>query len=1641
MKQVILCCVALLMSPQFQAQTIEKIVDSYDAYDSLQVQEKVYVQTDRTLFKPGDNIWFNAVVCNAQNYLSTRSCEIFVELLNPKGEVIQSRILKNIVGCTEGHFFLPSNYVGGIYKLRAYSYWMQNFGNEYYFEKELTLQKVVFPNLLLTLDFEREAYGAASQVVANFEARTKENQALSQKKLTFDVFVAGEKFCSETTITDSEGNALLVFTLPKNLATTDVLLNVILEQDGLPESISRSVPVILNDLDVQLLPEGGNLITGYLNRVAFKVLNEFGKPADIKAELVNNEGQSLLNFESYHQGMGFFDFIPKEGQTYHIKILSPTKIDKTWKLPKSSASKVGIYLKEKNKDNLTLDIYSPINQILNIIVQQQGKLVLSQAVVTQIGTNVINLSIQDLPMGIVQITVFDAKKEPCSERLAFINKHRQLEVGIATDKRSYLPREEVEMKLSVKDETGKPLVGHFALAVVDDKQHVFADDKQDNILSYLLMSSDLKGEVYEPNFYFNLEEPKAKKALDLVMLTHGWRRYEWDEILSDTIYNWADSIQFEIDFDEISGYLKINGQLYSEKRVFLSDKKPEYTIKKSLMSIKTDKNGFFKFKRKGLQFPVFVTICHQGFRKVIKVNNYSKSGLKLLKKKEQNQYLNSGSSTAQRKQFIRNTTFGNGLNRAVLKGKIIDVDNEEGLSFANVVLEQSGTSIQVKAIQTDFDGNYVFDSIGTGVYDLLISYVGFPTVKIEEFSFEDGKTIIFDVEMEEARNTFYEGTSQPSEEFILVDTRKQQFNPIFTKDLSLDLSNIKNLSTRNITSIVATTAGINQVDEGGAIEINGSRSSSNLILIDGIPQIGNIPIALLDIDEVEIITSGVPAEFENNNRSVEIIMRGYRIPLVDPSNTSGGQTLTANDINPGANWGGSSSSSFNNRSRSYNSSYDKVEMRQVGVRNNFSVMKAFYVPKYHPIKKIEKRTDFRKTIYWDSNITTDENGEAVLRFCNSDEVTTFRAIVEGIGAEGRLARGEHTYSVQMPFSITAKVPAVLSFWDTLVMPVVLKNTTKKALKGRLNIEIPSALELFQTYPEAITIPANDIRVVYLYCKVKSKKGTYSINIDFEGDGFKDEVEEKIEIASKGFPVTFSMSGQNLEQVDTFIIDNPYKGSIEAEINVYPTILDGLMDGLKGMLKWPTGCFEQVSSSNYPNILALKLMKQTGQLNPGIQKKAFEYLQDGYNKLVAYEIKGGGFEWYGKSPAHEGLTAYGLVQFKDMKEVYDGVSSEMIERTKTFLLNRRDGKGGFKQNVGKYGFRGNKPALFNAYITWALSEVKTQDIDKEIEMMTQEAIKSEDLYRLSLAALTHFNVGNTVQGEKLLVTIKLIVTKVGIEKVSAESTLTYSSGNALNIETLSFVALAMMKSSEVDSLFLLDIIKHVLSLRKYGRFGSTQSTVMAFQALSEYQRIAEETRGDASFVIRINGELVEELVYKKTDKRKLRTSGLAKYLLEGQNIVSIKFKGVEEALSYSFDAQWTSSNSSNDTACSVRLESSLDKIRTNVGENIRMKITLENLEPKSLPSTMALVGIPAGLTVQAWQLKELQEKQVFDFYELRDNYVIFYYNEMNKKETKAFSLDLKTEVPGVYSAPPNVAYLYYNDEYKSWSKGAKVTIEQ
>jgi len=374
---------------------------------------------------------------------------------------------------------------------------------------------------------ERASYTAGSKGGAYYELRALDGQAIPNQQLVSTLKIAGELYAIDTLYTNEEGKAFIPFELPQQLTKPDALLLVQTRYDGRTESIARSVPIVLDKIALQFMPEGGDIVVGMKNNIAFRAIDERGKPAEVRGRLYNAANELLTDFSTYHDGMGSFELAVAEEDDYYVLLDEPVNNQDTFYLPKVSGKQIGMRLLEQNDNQLTWSIYTQKTQTLVLLGMSNSQQMYQEVIQAKAGYTTVEIPTQDFPIGIAQFTIMDTKNRPYAERLVFMNKDRQINLTLNYDKEEYQPREQVTLDIEAKDTEGNPVEGSFSLAVVDDNLHTYANDHQDNILSGLLLSSELMGDIHKPDFYYDPEEEKADTALDYVMLTHAWLRFTW----------------------------------------------------------------------------------------------------------------------------------------------------------------------------------------------------------------------------------------------------------------------------------------------------------------------------------------------------------------------------------------------------------------------------------------------------------------------------------------------------------------------------------------------------------------------------------------------------------------------------------------------------------------------------------------------------------------------------------------------------------------------------------------------------------------------------------------------------------------------------------------------------------------------------------------------------------------------------------------------------------------------------------------------------------------------------------------------------------------------------------------------------------
>lgn len=491
---------------------LNKLQNHYEWYP----QQKAYLHTDKSLYNVDERIWYKAYIVDATSHQPDKmSSNLYVDLINPSGIVVQNRLLKLSEGTARGDFSLQDTVPEGRYKLRAYTNWMRNAGNDFLFSKDIYVRNPYFTT-----------YATKNEV-----RRIKKSHRKTTRK--------SDRF------------------------------------------------------DITFHPEGGSLLSGVENIVGYKSIDGLGKGANFQGNLVDKKGNIILNIQSEHLGMGSFRFTPETGEKYYVNAVFPNGKESKFDLPKPVDMGVNLQLEHISGDSIKVYLNTnlepgnyPPNTNYHLLAHTRGSARFTAELDLAEKTQV-SVTKDQFPNGIAHFTLFNSSANPVSERLIFIHNKPVLNIDVLNNASAAGKREKMKSTIIVSDEEGDPVNGSFSLAVVKNSR--LTGNK--SILSEMLLSSDLKGHIENPEYYFNNYNELKAIHLDNLMLTQGWRRFEWSLVQLNN--------KMPVEYQVEEG-IEINGKITREFfGLPLSDIRVTLTILNQFNDVFTTRSGskgHFSFK-------------------------------------------------------------------------------------------------------------------------------------------------------------------------------------------------------------------------------------------------------------------------------------------------------------------------------------------------------------------------------------------------------------------------------------------------------------------------------------------------------------------------------------------------------------------------------------------------------------------------------------------------------------------------------------------------------------------------------------------------------------------------------------------------------------------------------------------------------------------------------------------------------------------------------------------------------------------------------------------------------------------------------------------------------------------------------------
>ena len=529
----------LLYFSSLSAQTMQDtIIANFSLMERIP-KEKLYLHLDKPFYGAGEKIWFKGYLVNATTHQdNSQSNFIITELINRSDSIVERKKIRRDSLGFHNAFTLPATLPAGDYYLRGYSNWMLNEDPDFLFSRNIKIGNSIDNTIVSSIEYQQEDdthYTAkikfTSNVQAVFENTTIKYLYLENGKIKNK----GKKKTDE--------NGWISISLPDLKSPAARRIEVEFDDPQYIYKRTFYLPVFTNDFDVKFFPEGGALLSIPHQNVAFKVQGADGFSKEVEGFLFNSKGDTLTNFRSEHNGMGIFTMNPVDNETYYVTARTNDSITKRFDLPAIEPKGISIamsHYKQEIRYEIQKTETTEWPQKLFLLAHTRGKLAILQPINPERTFGKMNDSL--FTEGITHFMLIDQQGNALSERLVFVPDHKPNQWQITADQPTYGKREKVSLQIAAKDNEGNPVEGTFSVSITDRKS-IQPDSLADNILSNLLLTSDLKGYVEDPAYYFLNQDARTLRSIDYLMMTHGWRRHKIENVLRTPSLNFTNYIE------------------------------------------------------------------------------------------------------------------------------------------------------------------------------------------------------------------------------------------------------------------------------------------------------------------------------------------------------------------------------------------------------------------------------------------------------------------------------------------------------------------------------------------------------------------------------------------------------------------------------------------------------------------------------------------------------------------------------------------------------------------------------------------------------------------------------------------------------------------------------------------------------------------------------------------------------------------------------------------------------------------------------------------------------------------------------------------------------------------------------------------
>ena len=643
----------------------------------------------------------------------------------------------------------------------------------------------------------------------------------------------------------------------------------------------------------------------------------------------------------------------------------------------------------------------------------------------------------------------------------------------------------------------------------------------------------------------------------------------------------------------------------------------------------------------------------------------------------------------------------------------------------------------------------------------------------------------------------------------------------------------------------------------------------------------------------------------------------------------------------------------------------------------------------------------------------------------SDNITTWKIQVVGNTKNGEIGYTSEEFKVFKDFFVNYTTPNNLKVGDSISLPVTVYNYTAGPLEVTLDVKENDWCKLERTN-FVVTVDSNGTQLVYIPIEI-TKAGDNALRIDAKSGSNSDIIEKTFNVNNKGYKIEeVRVNGYTKENVSETInmTAKHVEGSEKVKVKIYPNNQSQIIENIDSMLKLPTGCFEQVSSSLYPDILILQYLNESKESNDEIKEKALEYINKGYQKLLTYEVPGekGGYSLYGHSPAKESITAYGLLEFSELEKVYE-IDEHVIENMVKFLEKKT-----------AFGTDGD-------YTTWCIVEsgkASTTLINRCEDYIKDNIEDENNLYNYALLTAAYNRIDPSA-AEKY---VKNLITKVK-EKLDASSTdvttkyyyrnpYSYYSNQTVEIYSLLSMILSDNNSKVKDNKLNEKLIENIYKSKDSYSWGSTQKAAFALRAINQYNS---------------NGKLEKQTLNvtfgNDTKEVKIDDDILSFYEFEFTNVDrtnTFSINGVKSNMAYEAIASYNVEPNDIEPTNKFMISRQISNIY-NVNDVVNEEIKVTNNSGNDIMNGIVEVEIPTGFKVLTNNLDKLVYEDSISKYEYNNETIKLYVTEFKSNQTIIIPVAFRASYPVKTLSNTIKVYDYYAPEVNEVLKPIEITVNE